>query len=563
MSCIVFLIDESTALAARVAEGTKSKADCFATALNALLGQLATGPPVDVALVGYRRADDGTQEVGCRWGGPLEGRQMICTSQLAASPQTVEDRVRKIPGPGGYGVAREEIVCFPIWYIPLLKAPGSRKVALEFCRDLLLRRGQTDEGEPFSTDGATVPPLVVHLVAELSGEDGFPAAEELSGSANWGTPAPLVFHAHLASSSRVPSTLYPSTDAHLSPELLRRAFQGSNVLPEPLAAGLRAAGAAFRRDARGLIYNARMVDLIRFLSVAKAYAGWAHAEAKRRMDLRAVPRIETHEPQDGSESHPTTLVVFVLDRASATPEASSVDATSAWRRLKDRANDLVGQVARQADGPLEIAVVAYGADPGSGVAITEGIPAAAEGRIWYDAAAIFSGAIRMEEFSEQVSNGIGGLLTITRKRPALFDVRPTAPASPVPAFARVAELLDRWSEAHPGAGARPVVVHCTRGQYSPEEIRDAAAKFEDVKEPLAPVTLYHVVVTESSHRAMAYPAAPECMEDEALRTLWELTSPLLRSSTLAGRRPGVSAQSRGMVVNAAFDALADSLCGER
>ena len=69
--CVVLLVDESPALEARVADGTKSKAGSMATAVNSLLGRLAQGPPLDVALVGYRRRSDGADVIGSRWSGPL------------------------------------------------------------------------------------------------------------------------------------------------------------------------------------------------------------------------------------------------------------------------------------------------------------------------------------------------------------------------------------------------------------------------------------------------------------------------------------------------------------
>jgi hypothetical protein len=60
---------------------------------------------------------------------------------------------------------------------------------------------------------------------------------------------------------------------------------------------------------------------------------------------------------------------------------------------------------------------------------------------------------------------------------------------------------------------------------------------------------------------VAYPATTDGIESDALKTLWELTSPLLDAAALAGRRPGVSAESRGMVINAAFDLLTDAVGG--
>jgi len=606
MTRVLFLIDESSALAARVAEGTKPKAECFANALNALLSQLAAGPPIDVALVGYRLADDGKADVGCRWGGPLAGRQLVGTSELAAAPLAVENRVRKIPGPGGYGVTREESVRFPIWYVPLLGAPGPRRAALEFCRDLLIGKGGGDSGEaqvaaPVAGEDsprpgiqgagtASVPPLVIHLLGDLPDEEGFRAAHEVFSAVQWPGGPPLVFHAHLGSSSRVPSTAYPSGDQNLSPDLLRQAFRASSILPEPLVAGLRTAGVPLNPGARGLIYNARLVDLIRFLGLVKAYAAWAneapaaiaaaapgdsggmpsHGEAVGRHACSPDAARRENMPPTEPEPSPVlaahaTLVAFVLDRSCQSPDASAADPKSAWRRLQDRANELIGQFARQAKGAIQAALLAYGTGPSGQSEVIGGStdPAAgpSPGPTWLSLSELADRAIRVDEFTDQVSNGIGGLLTITRKRPVFFDLKPTPPASPAAAFAKIAEMLLQWTEAHPGAGAQPVVVHCTRGQFEPGALQEATAGLREAQRATLPLVLYHVVVTEAAHRSAAYPASPDGIESDGLRALWELTSPLAGGDALVGKRPGVSAGARGMVINAAFDALTDVVGG--
>jgi hypothetical protein len=160
-----------------------------------------------------------------------------------------------------------------------------------------------------------------------------------------------------------------------------------------------------------------------------------------------------------------------------------------------------------------------------------------------------------------VSNGIGGLLKIERERPVLFDLTPSLPASPSPAFARAAQMLIQRSEAHPNARAQPVVVHCTRGEFATGDVREAVARLREAERVTGPISLYHAILTESAHRAVTYPAKLDGIESDALKAIWELTSPLLGAATLTGKRPGVSAESRGMVINAPFDALTDSVGG--
>jgi hypothetical protein len=525
----------------------------------------------------------------------------VSTAELEAAPLTVESRVRKIPGPGGYGVAREESVRFPVWYVPILGAAGPRKAAVEFCRDLLLgNAGDGPRPESDAAIAAAVPPLVIHLLGELPDEEGFRIAHDVFSATDWPGGPPLVFHAHLGSSGRVPSTAYPSSDQNLSPAVIRHAFRISSVLAEPLAASLRAAGVPLNAGARGLIYNARMVDLIRFLGLVKAYATWA-SEAPVEISCPSSSRgtsgvrdadeasddfalvstfpqtkmgpsesaAEASRPQieptgDDASSVPaehTTLVAFVLDRSSQTPETSAADPKSAWRKLQDRTNELIGQFARQAQGAIRAALVAYGTGPSGSCEVVAGSAGASPEPAWLTPGELADRAIRVEEYTDQVSNGIGGLLTITRKRPVFFDLQPTPPASPAVAFAKIAAMLLQQVEAHPGAGVRPVVVHCTRGQFDAGAIREAVAKLSEARSATLPLALYHVVVTEKSHPSATYPASPGGLESEALQALWELTGPLHRGDAPRKTRPGVSPGARGMVINAAFDALMDEVGG--
>ncbi len=66
-------------------------------------------------------------------------------------------------------------------------------------------------------------------------------------------------------------------------------------------------------------------------------------------------------------------------------------------------------------------------------------------------------------------------------------------------------------------------------------------------------------MTESPHPSLAYVPDPARIQSDGIRKLWELSSPLLGRQTLADKRPAVSAESRGFVVNGKFDLLLDGI----
>lgn len=543
--CVVFLIDESTAMDTRVADGTKSKADCIATALNSLLNQLPLlnqltgGPDLEVALVGYRGDGRGGIDVGCRWGGPLEGRMFVQSSQLPDAPVTVENRVRKIPGLGGVGTEREETVAFPVWYAPVLGDAGSPAGAYEYCRGLLSARVS-----------APKPPLVVSFVGELSPESSLSAA--VAGIQQMQLPAgpPLVFHAHLSSLARVPPTLYPSADNHLPPGAVREIFQSSSPLPDPLVVVLRQWQVTVNPGARGMIYNAKMAEMIRFLSLVKEYV-------KYRAPVAARAAAKPQAVDDSAATEAVALVVLLLDRSAGDP--SDEGKQKAWTRLQERANELLRHVSKHGKGLIEVAVVSCGADADGRSEVQTEFAGPLAGRTFVPDTDLADGALRVEEVTEQVSNGIGGLIEVTRKRPIFVDLEPAEVAAVVPAFQAAGELVGDWCGRHPGSPAAPIVLHLTRGRLDPDQLQQAADRLRQVSAAAGNLLLYHLVVTESPHRSLAYPGRPEEIEDPILLKLWELSSPLLGSRRLAAEKPAVAAESRGIVINGRFDLLLDGV----
>ncbi len=551
---VVFLVDESSAMEGRVAEGTKSKGECVATGLNSLLKQLAAGPELDVALVGYRGDGQGGADVGCRWGGALAGETFVRSSRLAETPLRVEQRVRRIPGPGGIGVAHEQTVEFPVWYAPTLGETASPNAAYEYAAGLL------SQSPPSSQ-----PPLIVSILGELSQTSRL--VEPVN--AVWQLPlpggAPLVFHAHLTSSGHVPPTLYPASEAHLPVGAVREVFQASSVLPEPMAAALRQSQVTVGPGARGMVYHAKMAELIGFLSLVKAYAsaGWpgqsaaVPREAVPQQASPPEPNAQEPNPQQPAAQQPATspaesspalcLVVLLIDRSVEDP--ADPTARQLWARLQQQANELLGQIAKRGQGAIEAALVTCGSDDAGGPDVQIGFTGASAGGFFVPGGELPAAALRVEETTEHVSNGIGGLIELTRKRPIFVDLPPTRPASPQPAFEAVAQLVNDWCGRHPGGLVPPIVLHVTRGR----------AEGVELAQTLQHATLYHSVHTDVPHRTVAYANQPEGIEIPALQRLWEISSLLIGAEQLAAKRPAVTADSRGIVINGKFDLLPDGI----
>ena len=172
---------------------------------------------------------------------------------------------------------------------------------------------------------------------------------------------------------------------------------------------------------------------------------------------------------------------------------------------------------------------------------------------------LLDGAIRVDQYEEDISNGMGGLTKVTRTKRVYFDLEPTPAALSTGAFAAAARIVGQWATEHPAACLAPLVLHLTRGAGSAAELEQAIAPLASVSTAAGPVTLYHWVATESPHKSLLYPDTDAEMAGESLKKLWQLSSPLLGRVRLSGEKPLIKADSRGMVINGRFDVLLDEV----
>lgn len=594
--CVIVMVDESAAMDAPVQDDqhlgfgqqAKPKGDAVATAINALFKQLTAGPDFEVALLGYSTNPNGEAMAVSRWDGALAGRNFVPLSEIAQHPLVVEKRVRKIPDPGNFTGFREEPVEFPVWYVSRRSGAAPQVAAFQHCRQLLTNWLATASLNPGT-------PLVVNVFGAGSG-DGNPlkAIEEIRQLT---TPsgAPLVFQAHLAASSLVPATPYSSSRTFLPVGSMRDVFDRSSLLPVDLVSALKATKTPVSANARGMVCNARMPDIVKFLSLVKAHtklwpsrnvapASTAPPGAGVAASVTVAPVAETVSASVVSEipagpAHDTTaesddllaptvrggleqaaLVVVVLDRSLANPYAG--DTRNACTRLQDHANDLLAKISKTATGLVDVVVVSYGQDATGEVEVRTTFEGALTGRGIVRDTELASGALRVEEIEQQVPNGVGGLMAIPIKKAIFIELEPTPSPSPVPAFRAVRGLLDEWSGQHPSSCVPPVVVHLTPGCHALDEVEAAAAQVVELSGPAGNAVLYHLVATEQPHPSLSYIDGDGDLQTPELKKLWAVSSLLLGRDRLSVDKPAlVKPESRGFVVNGKFDLLMDAING--
>jgi hypothetical protein len=263
-TCFVFLVDHSNSMREPFAgQEDKQKSEGVADAINRLLQNLilkcAKSDGIRdyfyVGVIGY----GGT--VASALGGGIAGQTLVPISALANNPLRVEPRTRKVDD--GAGGILEQKFKFPIWVeakaagrTPMCEAFGLAKQYLE----VFLGRF-----------AACYPPLVINITDGMATDgDPYPAAKsvrQLAGSDG----NVLLFNAHVSAKQAL-AIEFPSADACLPDNFAKLLFRMSSKLPPRLFEAARAEKYPVQPEARGFVFNADLVSVIRFLDIGTRVA---------------------------------------------------------------------------------------------------------------------------------------------------------------------------------------------------------------------------------------------------------------------------------------------------
>ncbi len=259
-SVFLFLIDQSGSMddAFGSGESKRKKADGVADAVNRLLQNLvikcAKSEGVrdyySVGVLGY-----GSQ-VGPAFTGALAGRDLVPISEIADNPARIDERTKKVDD--GAGGLVDQSVKFPVWFDPTAKGGTPMVQALTKARDAL-SDWLGDHGDAF-------PPIVINITdGESTDGDPSNAAEALRGLATSDGEL-LLFNAHLSSREEAPVE-FPDQEEGLPDQYAKLLFRISSDLPGYMRAAAGAEGYQISDGAKGFVFNADLVSVIRFLDI--------------------------------------------------------------------------------------------------------------------------------------------------------------------------------------------------------------------------------------------------------------------------------------------------------
>jgi len=583
-NCLIFLIDESSNMQGPVARATgpgaamlastaKSKLESVGTALNSLLAQLQHIPDLDLGLIGYREDASGAVNVGARWPAALAEKDLICSSDLVGKEELIEQRPRRISLPNG--TFDQQVIDFPVWYVPSLGSGSPQAAAYHSCCSVL------DDWAHEANDPAGEI-VIIHVMGEFPKPNDIDEFKcELDGLLS-ARAKPTVIHVQLGSHDNVPATLLSANRAFVPQGIARDMFDMAGVLPNAIIQAVRRKGVNVQTTARSLAFNARMIDfrkicdaVIEMLEPSEAInekEPIANAPITPDGPDRIQPgdparlpagaetsSIEERTESDDENSYamqdtdsvtdPDTtatisaespcLVVFVLDKSIDSPP--DADRPNACAKLSESLADTIGWLANVGRGAVDIGVVTYGAQkdgtPIVDVIETDGCPFVRDTQL-------ASIAVRTEDHIQELPNGVGGLISIPRTQLYLADFQPAFPCPMAPAMAKVKEITNSWSSQQSSAHFPVTVVHLTHGRA---EQADLSVSFGTLGESHA-VVLYNFILTDFEHITIGLPENSDQV-NENLHAYWEYSSPLLLRDHLAEKGKKAGACSRGLVIN--------------
>ena len=263
-TCLLFLIDQSSSMSAPFSgQSDKPKAQGVADGVNRLLQNLVLKCAKSdgirdyfhVGVLGYGG------RVGWALGGPLAGQGVVPISAVASQPLRVEQRARKVDD--GAGGLVEQKFKFPVWFEPTAGGKTPMCKAITLAGDALK--------EFIGRFPNAFPPLVINISdgKATDGNPELPALDVRRLSTADGNV--LFFNAHLSSANAHPVE-FPARESELPDTQARVLFRMSSVLPPRLEAAARNEGYRLEAGARGFVFNADLVSVVRFLDVGTRVA---------------------------------------------------------------------------------------------------------------------------------------------------------------------------------------------------------------------------------------------------------------------------------------------------
>ena len=259
-ACILFLLDQSGSMSEGFClpgEPPISKAVGVSMAINRLIAEFVVQSTRGAEV--YDHLHVGVITYGGEGvGHPPHFNGLRGLAEVAETPLRVETRTQEAFDGAG-GIIRKEIQV-PVWFDPQAMGGTPMCQAMAMARTTIQSWSESHPG--------SFPPIIMNITdGEATDGDPLQALMDIQSCGTQDGPA-LTFNVFLADGHGRGSA-YPSGSQHLPAGPLRSLVEGSSVLPEPMRRRAEDLGDGVRLvpGARGVLIQAGIVDLVRFLNI--------------------------------------------------------------------------------------------------------------------------------------------------------------------------------------------------------------------------------------------------------------------------------------------------------
>jgi hypothetical protein len=264
-ACFLFLLDQSFSMEEPLGNSPQRKMDELVTAVNGWLHNMAIRAAgdagirdwIDIGVIGYRTDAMANPIIQPALQGQLAGRPMVSIAEIGNCPARIQQSQQMIPDAASGQMI--SIPCeMPVWIDPVAEGGTPMCHVLHYAHGILSQWIQQHQ--------ASYPPIVIHITdGESQDGDPTPYAEAIKALATQDGNV-LLFNCHLSMTAANP-VMFPASDQVLPDHLAQTLFFMSSLLPPPMFASAVAEGHPLQNMARGMVFNADMVVLLKFLDM--------------------------------------------------------------------------------------------------------------------------------------------------------------------------------------------------------------------------------------------------------------------------------------------------------
>ena len=291
-----------------------------------------------------------------------------------------------------------------------------------------------------------------------------------------------------------------------------------------------------------------------------APAGAADDKVYSRMEQRKEQRKMPYTAEISRVNSGCFLFLIDQSDSMSEPFGGSEIPSSKADALADAINRLLSNLIIKCSKDMkvwryfQVGVVGYGASVGPALAGD----LAGQDLVWIDD--IYNHPLRIEQRTQRVSDGAGGLVETQVKLPVWFDPVAANGTPMCQAFSVTHAILQSWVAQHPSSFP-PVVINITDGESTDGDPSEAAEALKALATQDGNLLFLNLHLSARRAVTVHFPDTEEILADQYARLLFRLSSRLPDCMRGVARELGhhVSDDARGFVFNADIEDVIDFL----